>query len=321
VSLPVTVATRLRYGARRLWTGSGWLAMLACAAWPVHAAGQDAEPVRATVFAAGDIADCRASRPAWSGAARTAALIAAGPADATVLTLGDHVYPVATPATLHGCYDATWGAFRARTRPAPGNHDYAGGSADAYYQYFGAQAGPPRRGYYSFELGNWRLYALNSHLKGPDHAAQLRWLQDELARHPARCTLAYWHVPLYSSGGHAADHHMRDTWRALHAAGAELVLSGHDHDYERFEPMDAEGRIDLPRGVRQFVVGTGGAYLTPFLWPEPGSAVRLNSNHGVLKLELLADGYRWQFLPADPVGYVAEFPEPPQQDSGSARCH
>lgn len=298
-----------------------WLAALWCAAWPARAVVHDEGSVRATVFAAGDIADCRYSRPPYSGAARTAALINAGPADATVLSLGDHVYPVATPAALRGCYDATWGAFRERTRPVPGNHDFAGGRADAYYQYFGAQAGPPRRGYYSFELGGWRLYALNSHLKGADHAAQLQWLKEELAQHPARCTLAYWHVPLYSSGGHVADTHMRDAWRLLHAAGAELVLSGHDHDYERFEPMDADGRIDLPRGLRQFVIGTGGAYLTPFLWPQTGSTMRLNASHGVLKLELLDGGYRWQFLPADPDGPAPDYPGPPQQDSGSARCH
>lgn len=279
------------------------------------------QPVLATIFAAGDIADCRYRKPPNTGADRTAAIIDAGPPDALVLTLGDHVYPVASAAILQDCYEPTWGRFRARTRPVAGNHDYAGGQAAAYYHYFGAAAGPRQRGYYSFALAGWHLVALNSHLRGADADAQLLWLKDDLARHPARCTLAYWHVPLYSSGGHGVDHRMREAWRVLHQAGAELVLSGHDHDYERFAPMDADGQSDPLWGMRQFVAGTGGGWLTPFLWGQPGSEVRFNDRHGVLKLELLEDGYRWEFAAAMQEGPELDFPRPPAHDSGSARCH
>lgn len=276
-----------------------------------------------TVFAAGDIADCRYSRPAYSGAASTAALIAARlPAapGAIVLTLGDTTYPDGLPAEYRDCYAPTWGALRERTRPTPGNHEYYSGSADAYFDYFGAAAGLRGPGYYSFEAGSWHVVSLNSQLAPAEHARQLAWLREDLARHPARCTLAYWHVPLYSSGGHppAQNLHMRDAWQVLLAAGAELVLSGHDHDYERFAPMDADGRPDA-RGMRQFVVGTGGAFLTPFRIGARGGEFRQGTDHGVLRLVLRDGGYDWEFLPV-PRAW-SEYAAPPVDDRGSAACH
>lgn len=306
-----------------------WLA--GSAGFSAAGAAPPAAPATAavTLFAAGDIADCRYSRPQYAGAAQTAALIGAGlqlaqqeQRQAAVLSLGDHTYPNGLAAEFDDCYHASWGRFKALTHPAIGNHEYYGGSADGYYGYFGAAAGPRGRGYYSFELGGWRLISLNSHMKGAEHAAQLLWLKDDLARHPRRCTLAYWHAPLYSSGGHRSNTHMQAVWRALHDAGAELVLSGHDHNYERFGPMDADGQPDPARGLRQFVIGTGGAYLTPFRWIQPHSEARQNSRHGVLRLELNADGYAWQYLAVDqqPPPDVPE-PESEQQDHGSARCH
>lgn len=277
-----------------------------------------------TVYAAGDIADCRFSRPPFSGAARTADVIAAGlarDAGAVVLSLGDHSYPEGVAAEFQHCYQPTWGRFKARTRPAPGNHEYATGDAGGYFDYFGAQAGPERRGYYSFELGAWHVVSLNSDLHGAADAAQLLWLKDDLARHRARCTLAYWHAPLYSSGGHAASAHMRAAWQALYAAGADVVLSGHDHDYERFAPQDADGRADALHGIRQFVAGTGGAFLTPMRWPRPHSEVRDNSHHGVLQL-VLADGrYAWDFLSADDGHAAPDYPPPALRDTGAAACH
>ncbi|GGY99991.1 metallophosphoesterase family protein [Pseudoduganella plicata] len=287
------------------------------------AAGACAAAPPVTVFAAGDIADCRWSRPASSGAAGTAALIAerlpATP-DAIVLTLGDTTYPVGLPAEYRDCYEPTWGAFRDRTRPTPGNHEYYNGSPAPYFDYFGAAAGARGLGYYSFEAGPWHVVSLNSHLSPADHARQLAWLREDLARHPARCTLAYWHVPLYSSGGHppATNLRMQDAWRVLLAAGAELVLSGHDHDYERFAPMDAEGRPDA-RGIRQFVVGTGGAFLTPFRLGARGGEARQATDHGVLKLVLRDDGYDWEFLGV-PRSW-SEYPAPDVNDRGSATCH
>ncbi|UTY57740.1 metallophosphoesterase [Massilia sp. erpn] len=289
------------------------------------AAAQTPAPI--IVYTAGDIADCRYSRPQYSGAARTAAVVEAGIArDAAaglrsaVLSLGDHTYPIGLEAEFRDCYAPTWGRFKDITHPTPGNHEYYGGSADGYYGYFGAAAGPRGRGYYSFDLGGWHLVSLNSHMHGEEQRAQMLWLKDDLERHPRRCTLAYWHAPMYSSGGHSASLHMQEAWRLLQAAGAELVLSGHDHDYERFAPLDADGRPDAQQGMRQFVIGTGGAFLTPFRWPHAHSEVRANRQWGVLKLALKEDGYDWEFLPADKGVHDPAAQPPDEPDSGSARC-
>lgn len=295
-----------------------WLAALAAGAPALASAAPAAKPL--VVYAAGDIADCRYSRAAYSGAAETAAIIAKGDKDALVLSLGDHTYPNGKPEEFRDCYAPTWGQFKSRTRPTPGNHEYHGGKADGYYEYFGELAGPRGRGYYSFDKGGWHFISLNSHLNAADHARQLVWLKGDLAASQARCTLAYWHAPMYSSGGHTPTRKMQDAWRALHEAGAELVLSGHDHDYERLAPMDADAQPDAARGVRQFVVGTGGAYLTPYLWLNEQSEARINWRTGVLKLVLKENSYEWEFLAVEP----KTEPEVPQQaarDSGAANCH
>jgi 3',5'-cyclic AMP phosphodiesterase CpdA len=290
-----------------------WLALLA--AGSLHAATPAAPAV--TVYAAGDIARCVHPDAAWSGAAATAALVAAGLAadpQAAVLVLGDATYPRGAAAEFTSCYDPTWGRFKQRSWPAPGNHEYATAGAAPYFSYFGAAAG---RGYYSLRLGSWRVFSLDSNLAGAAQAAQLAWLREELARAPARCTLAYWHHPLYSSGMHGNIARMKEAWRLLYQAGAELVLSGHDHDYERFAPQDADGRRDDARGLRQFVAGTGGAFPTPILWPLPNSEARDSNHDGVLKLVLGEDGYSWEFLQArtynDASGVAA--------DRGAGRCH
>jgi acid phosphatase type 7 len=279
------------------------------------ASGAHAAPAT-TVFAAGDIAHCPHPDTRFTGAAETAAVVVAGlkadPA-AVVLTLGDHTYPRGRPEEYTACYGPTWGRFRERTWPAPGNREYATAGAAPYFAYFGQRAG---RGYYSFDLGSWHLISLNSELKDEALAAQLSWLGDDLASHPARCTLAYWHHPLYSSGGHGNIAKMHDAWDTLYKAGAELVLSGHDHDYERFAPQDADGRLDAHQGIRQFVVGTGGAFATPFLWPVAHSEFRENNRHGVLRLRLLASSYEWQFVPV--FGSEGQGPAP---DRGSGTCH
>ncbi|MCD2514998.1 metallophosphoesterase [Massilia sp. G4R7] len=270
-----------------------------------------------TVYAAGDIARCKHPDPRWSGAAATAALVEpllrADPR-AAVLSLGDHTYPVGAASEFANCYAPTWGRFRDRTWPTPGNHEYATPGAKPYFAYFGERAG---RGYYSLRLGGWHLISLDSNLKGAAHAAQIAWLRDELKKDPAKCTLAFWHHPLYSSGGHPPPGRMRDAFQLLHAAGAELVLSGHDHDYERFAPQDADGRLDAARGVRQFVVGTGGAYATPFVFFQPNSEAREANLDGVLELRLLADAYAWRFLPAEP----GRVPAGSAPDHGRRACH
>lgn len=268
-----------------------------------------------TVYAAGDIADCKNLPPAKSGAAKTAALIEAGLArdkNAVVLTLGDHTYPVGLPIEFENCYDSTWGRFKQRTYPAPGNHDYYTPQAIGYYGYFGEAAGPDRRGYYSFDLGGWHLISLNSYLKPEQHKEQLVWLKADLARNKTHCTLAYWHHPMFSSGGHGSDSRMKEAWEILVAAGADLVLAAHDHDYERFAPKNANGNRDDIRGIRQFVIGTGGAKLSLFTLRRADSEAKDNSTHGVLKLTLKQRGYEWEFLPVTEGGYT---------DHGATLCH
>ncbi|HEY0844968.1 MAG TPA: metallophosphoesterase [Noviherbaspirillum sp.] len=267
------------------------------------------------VYAAGDIADCRNRAIADSGAAKTAALIAGGLAadrEAVVLTLGDNTYPVGLLKEFTECYEPTWGQFKHRTYPSPGNHEYYTPHAVGYYQYFGKAAGPDRRGYYSFRLGNWHVLSLNSYLRPEEHQAQLAWLRRELEQNRTHCTLAFWHHPTFSSGGHGSDPRMDEAWKMLYDAGAELVLSSHDHDYERFAPQDPDGKRDAERGIRQFVVGTGGARLTPFRFRKLNSEAADNLTHGVLKLILKDVGYEWEFLPVSKDGFT---------DRGMALCH
>lgn len=266
------------------------------------------------VYAAGDIADCKNRRPEDSGAARTAALIADRIADddtAVVLTLGDHTYPIGLLSEFTDCYEPTWGRFKARTYPAPGNHEYYSPHAAGYYTYFGPAAGPHRHGYYSVKLGNWHIVSLNSYLKPEQHKKQLEWLQADLAQNTSPCTLAFWHHPRYSSGGHGSNLQMDDAWKMLVAGGAELVLSSHDHNYERFAPQNGNGDHDEQNGIRQFVVGTGGAKLTPLRFRKFNSAISDNSTHGVLKLALKETGYEWEFLAVENGGFT---------DSGAALC-
>lgn len=268
-----------------------------------------------TVYAAGDIADCRNSPPAETAAAKTAELITAGLAqhkNAAVLTLGDNTYPVGLPIEFSNCYQPTWGQFKKNTYPSPGNHDYYTPEAIGYYAYFDAAAGPARRGYYSTELSNWHIVSLNSNLQPEDHRMQLAWLKEDLARHKTPCTLAYWHHPLTSSGGHGNNAKMLDAWELLQEAKADVVLASHDHDYERFAPLDAQLQKDETRGIRQFVVGTGGAKLSPLGVRKPFSEVSDNSTHGVLKLELKKTGYEWEFLPVAGSKF---------SDRGTALCH
>lgn len=282
---------------------------------PAPAPAPAAAPTAAvTIYAAGDIAECDGRAAQYAGAFQTAALVErALVADPTarVLALGDLSYPRGRLAEFTGCYQATWGRFKARTYPTPGNHEYATAGAAGYFTYFGKQAGG---GHYRVALGNWQLYSLDSNLDAAGNAIQLAWLKAELAAHPARCTLAYWHHPMYSSGLKGVDPRMRPAWQLLMAAGAELVLSGHDHLYERFAPQDGDGQLDNVAGIRQFVVGTGGAFPTPLLLPRTNSEASDSNHRGVLQLVLRDGGYDWRFLPAaaDP-----QF----RPDHGSASCH
>lgn len=252
------------------------------------------------VYAAGDIADCRRVPPERSGAAETAALIEselARNSQGIVLSLGDHTYPNGHPSEFEHCYRETWGKFKERTYPAPGNHEYRTPGAAGYFEYFGPVAGEKQKGYYRFEAGGWQIISLNSNLRGAAFSEQLSWLKSTLAQDRAHCTVAFWHHPVYSSGNHGSEEIMEPAWRMLADANVELVLSAHDHHYERFAPMNADGRRDDAQGTRQFVVGTGGARLTKLRFFRRHSEVTGNSSHGVLKLALQPGTYTWEFLP------------------------
>jgi acid phosphatase type 7 len=264
----------------------------------------------ATVLAAGDIARCDGS-----GDEQTAALLDRLPG--TVLALGDSVYDAGTDRQFAACYAPSWGRHRDRTRPAPGNHDYRTAGAAGYYDFFGSRAGERGKGWYSFDLAGWHLVALNSNCADAGGcqagSEQEGWLRADLAAHHARCTLAYWHHPRFSSGTrHGSDRDVGDLWLALYQAGADIILSGHEHNYERFAPLDPGGRVDPARGIREFVVGTGGASHYPFGSPLPGSEVRNSDSFGVLQLILRPSGFDWRFLPAGPSS---------SGDSGSGACH
>ncbi|MGE3840420.1 MAG: metallophosphoesterase [Vicinamibacterales bacterium] len=253
---------------------------------------------------AGDIADCTRSGPGL-----TANLLdrLAG----TIFTAGDNVYMNGTPSEFADCYGPSWGRHRARTRPAPGNHDYGTPDASGYFQYFGPAAGPPGQGYYSYDLGAWHIVSLNTNVAIHPGSAQISWLQTDLTSHATRCSLAYFHHPLFSSGQNGSDSRQRDVWRVLHAHGVDVIVSAHDHVYERFAPQDADGRFDPVRGVRQFTVGTGGGKLYGFPNLERNSEVR-GSVWGVIRFALRAGDYSWEFIAVDGETF---------KDSGQESCH
>lgn len=259
----------------------------------------------AVLVGAGDIADCGVD-----GKEQTAKLLDNIPG--TVYTTGDNAYEDGTAADFANCYDPSWGRHKARTRPSPGNHDYHTSGASGYFNYFGENAGPPGRGYYSYNLGAWHIISLNSNISMSTTSAQMTWLKADLAANPARCTLAYWHHPRFSSGEHGNDPSTQPLYQALYDAGAEVILTGHDHHYERFAPQTATGVADPARGIRQFVVGTGGRGMYSIGTPEPNSEVRQTGTWGVLQLTLRSDGYDWKFVPVAGKTFT---------DEGSGTCH
>jgi hypothetical protein len=264
----------------------------------------------AVLIGAGDIADCSD----LVGAEATAKLLEANPG--TVMALGDLAYPNGTAEDFK-CYDKTWGRMKDRTRPAVGNHEFHSTGASYYFQYFGAAAGDAKTGYYSYELGSWHIVVLNSEcaeIGGCGAGSpEEKWLRADLAAHPVGCTLAYFHKPRFSSGlNHGNDPEIGAFWQALYDFNAELILNGHDHDYERFAPQNPNGVADPKRGIREFVVGTGGKNHREFGVHKANSEVRNNNAFGVLKLTLKATGYDWTFLPEAGKSFT---------DSGSGSCH
>jgi hypothetical protein len=269
-----------------------------------------------TLFAAGDIADCRRKPAEQTMAAQTANLIENGLAqdkNAYAITLGDNTYPIGKPSEFSDCYDKTWGKFKTRTLPSPGNHDYGVPLAQGYYNYFDELAGKDRLGYYKKVIGNWTLLSLNSNIKHQAMREQITWLKNELKENQSACVLAFWHHPVFSSGGHGDTPVMQEIWQLLADTGTDIVLASHDHNYERFTPLDKNGRRS-DKGIRSFVVGTGGAKLTPMFFPKSISDIRQNEVHGVLKLQLHANSYDWEFL-ATSATNAAAF-----SDKGQGNC-
>ena len=264
---------------------------------------------------AGDIVGCRDPR----GALATARLIEKIPG--TVFAVGDLVYDAATPPQFQKCYDAAWGEFKERTRPALGNHEYRNPHATPYFQYWGAQAGPVGKGYYSYELGPWHVVVLNTNcaeaeVGGCGEGSQQEiWLRQDLREHRDGCIVAYGHHALFSSGifrSHAVHKELKAFWADLYAVHADVMIDGHEHSYERFAPQDPDGRADPQHGIREIVVGTGGRSHNPLGLALPNSEVRNFDTYGVLKLTLSPQGYTWEFIPEEGKTF---------RDSGAGVCH
>jgi hypothetical protein len=271
---------------------------------------QAEEAVDPVLIAAGDIAGC-----GHLGDTATAAVVSAE-IGGTVAVLGDAVYNEGSVSQFANCYTPTWGRFKWRTRPAVGNHEYRTPGAAGYFSYFGVLAGPRGKGWYSYDLGEWHVVVLNSNcdeVACDPGSEQEQWLRADLAAHANQCTLAYWHHPRFSSDDRHGDwQSVAPFWEALHEFGAELVLSGHAHVYERFAPQNPRGDADPDFGIRQFIVGTGGNGFYGFRAVKPNSEVRHARTHGALKLTLRPDSYDWSFLPQAGKTFT---------DSGTAACH
>ena len=276
---------------------------------PIENVPQAEEETSSIFVGAGDIAGCN-----YDTDEDTAKLLDNIPG--TVFTLGDNAYPNGTASEFTNCYDPTWGRHKERTKPSPGNHDYNTPGATGYFNYFGTAAGDPNKGYYSYDIGDWHAIALNSTCwEGggcSSSSPQIQWLREDLASHGNLCTVAYMHVPRFSSGHHGSNPSMQPIWEVLYEAGTDVVLTGHDHLYERFAPQDPQGNADNKDGIREFIVGTGGYSLYDFKTPLPNSEARNNTSHGVLKLTLLTDSYEWEFVPIAGDTFT---------DTGSDICH
>jgi hypothetical protein len=270
-----------------------------------------------TLVGAGDIAGCSN----LAGAEATARLIESIPG--TVFAAGDLAYERGTYEEFERCYQPTWGKFKDRTRPAPGNHEYASADSHApgYFRYWGKQAGDPAKGYYSYDLGAWHIVVLNTNCGAKqlggcgEGSLEEEWLRADLAARPNTCVLAYGHHAMFSSGlfgRHARHAELEPFWADLYAAHADIVIAGHEHSYERFAPQNPRGTADPDKGIREFVVGTGGRSHTLLGAAQPNSEVRNDDTYGVLKLTLSPQKYTWEFIPE---------PGKTFRDSGEGTCH
>jgi hypothetical protein len=326
-----TGARAARWLEGRLVERAAWLLLLFAPLCPIGCSqsmqtspivhGVDPSPSQAspegqtfTLVGAGDISSCKNPE----GARATAKLIEKIPG--TVFAAGDLAYEGGSTDEFQLCYGGTWGEFKARTRPALGNHEYANPTAHGYFEYWGEQAGPVGKGYYSYDLGSWHIVVLNtncySNILGGCSAGspQETWLRKDLLEHPDACVLAYGHHALFSSGvfkSHAIHPELKELWRDLYAAHAALVLAGHEHSYERFAPQDPDGHPEPVNGIREIVVGTGGRSHDPLGFAIANSEVRNTDTYGVLKLTLSPGRYAWQFIPEEGKSF---------SDSGLGEC-
>jgi len=309
----------IRVRHRKLWLVP-IVAALACAVAALVVLGSyetrsaQAQTTSAVVVGAGDIASCSST-----GDSATAKLLAN--ISGTVLAIGDNAYGEGSLAQYNNCFGPTWGQFKARTQPVVGNHEYRTNGASGYFNYFGAG-----RDVYSYDRGAWHIIALNSECNywatgykdGPSQcssqkqADMIAWLKADLANNPTACTLAYFHQPRFSSGQGGNATETQEIWNALYAANADVVLSGHDHVYERFAPQTPSGQLDTARGIREFVVGSGGVNHGRFNTIKPNSQVRNATAFGVLKLTLNPTSYDWKFVPQAGKSFT---------DSGTYGCH
>jgi acid phosphatase type 7 len=292
---------RGRTSVRMLIPISLGAALLAGCSEHAPAVGGD---TRTSIVAAGDVASCF-----WRADEMTARLL-----DRTggiVAMLGDAVYQRGTPNEFARCYAPTWGRHLERTRPAVGNHEYETPNAAGYWAYFGERAGEAGKGWYSYDVDDWHVVVLNTNREA-DMAEQLAWLREDLRENPSQCTLAYMHHPRFSSGKRPTNDRVKPVWDALYAAGVEVILAGHEHHYERFAPQTPDGRPDPARGIRQFIVGTGGAPAYRVRGTAANSEVRNDRVRGVLRLIFHDDGYEWRFVPVRGQRF---------RDEGRGTCH
>jgi hypothetical protein len=257
-----------------------------------------------TISAAGDVGWC-----GLKGAELTGRLLDTLPGP--ILLPGDVAYMDGSEKDFANCFDPHWGRHKSRIFPVPGNHDYVTAGGAPYYAYFGSNAGPPGQGYYSMAIGAWHVVGLNAVIPIGEGSPQLAWLRSDLTEHPSKCTLVFWHYPRFSSAKNGDNGFVGPALRVIYEAGADVLLAGHDHVYERMMPVNPEGHPDAARGIRQFTVGTGGAELYGFTNVKSISEVRA-SVWGVLRLTLAADGYDWDFI---------SVPGESFRDFGTAQCH
>lgn len=298
---------RFRVARRRLLLAvavAGLLATNACPESPLGPTEYSSLLIDdAVLVGAGDIANCETP-----GAEQTAALLDNIPG--TVVTAGDNAYYQGSTADYHRCYHPTWGRHRDRTRPSPGNHEYETAGGAGYFDYFGVHAGPRGLGYYAFETAGWLILSLNSSVDASEASAQASWLRGTLASRPTACAMAIFHHPPVSSGQNGGTAAVAALWRMLVLSGVDVVLTGHEHLYERFAPLDDRLR-PAPGGARLFIAGTGGAHLSPIHSHSIGSERQILA-WGVVKFTLHPDSYDWSFMPVSSAV---------SGDSGHDTCH